>query len=338
MHTLIFIISRFLRKLPALLLSLLLLSAAVFALARCAPGDPLQAFYGDAVERMSAAEHEAARRRLGLDAPLHLQYGKWLESAAHGDFGLSLKYKRPAADVLTPLLGNTLLLGGLSYALVFLLAILLAGLCALHEGSLFDRLVCRLGALAYCTPSFWTGLLLLLLFSVKLGWLPSGGAYEPRRAGDIISRLRHLALPLATLTISHVWYYGHMLRSRLLDEARQDYVLLARAKGLSRERVVFKHCLRAAAPFIASVMAVAATHLIGGAYVVEAVFSYPGVGALAIESAKYHDYNMLLLVTLLTGAAVLLTAALAQSVSEALDPRMQAKGASAWKLSTPSNS
>ena len=334
MSTLLAFFSRFARKLPALFLCLFLLSAAVFALARSAPGDPLQAFYGDAVERMSAAEHAAARRRLGLDAPLYRQYAGWLAGAARGDFGLSLKYKRPAAEVLPPLLVNTLLLAALSYALIFFLAVLLAGLCALHEGSRFDRLLCRAGALACYTPSFWLGLLLLLVFSVKLGWLPGGGAYEPGKAADALGRLRHLALPVATLTLGHFWYYGHMIRSRLLDEARQDYVLLARAKGLSRSRVVFGHCLRAAAPFVVNLMAVAAAHLIGGAYVVEAVFSYPGLGALAIESAKYHDYNLLLLVTLLTGAAVLCTAFAAQSLAEALDPRLKAQEASAWEMPT----
>lgn len=322
---------RFARKLPALFLCLLLLSAAVFSLARCAPGDPLQSFYGDAVERMSAEEHAAARQRLGLDAPLYRQYGDWLASAARGDFGLSLKYKRPVLEVLPPLLVNTLLLGGLSYALLFVLATALAGLCALYEDSRFDRLVCRLGALACYTPSFWTGLVLLLVFSVELGWLPGGGAYEAGRSGDVVGRARHLALPLATLLLSHLWYYGHMIRNRLLDETRQDYVLLARAKGLSRRRVVFSHCLRAAAPFIVNLMAVAASHLIGGAYVVEAVFSYPGVGALAIESAKYHDYNVLLLVTLFTGAIVLLTAFAAQSVAETLDPQSKAEEAFPWK-------
>lgn len=326
--------ARFARKLPALFLCLFLLSAGVFTLARCAPGDPLQAFYGDAVERMSAAEHDEARRRLGLDAPLYRQYASWLAGAARGDFGLSLKYKRPAAEVLPPLLVNTLLLSAASYALIFLSAILLAGFCALHEDSRLDRLLCRAGALACYTPSFWLGLLLLLAFSVKLGWLPGGGAYEPGRATDALGRLRHLVLPVVTLTLGHVWYYGDMIRSRLLDEARQDYVLLARAKGLSRRRVVFGHCLRACAPFVANLMAVAAAHLIGGAYVVEAVFSYPGVGALAIESAKYHDYNLLMLVTLFTGAAVLLAALAAQSLAETLDPRLQAEEASLWEIPT----
>lgn len=310
---------------------MLLLSAAVFYASRIAPGDPLQSFYGDRVERMSAAEHRAAVERLGLDGPIYLQYGKWLAHALQGEFGISYKYKQPALDVLRSLIGNTLLLGGVAYALVFAAAIGLAMFCALYEDRWMDRLICQAGAAAYYIPSFWLGLVFILVFSVNLGWLPSGGAYELGKSADFGNRLRHMILPLAVMVLGHLWYYAALIRGKLLDETRQAYVLLAKAKGLSRFQIVRRHCLRSAAPSILSLMAISVTHILGGTYIVEAVFSYPGIGALSVESAKYHDYNLLMLIVLITGALVVLSGMLAQAVSEWLDPRMQAReGAVVW--------
>ena len=151
-----------------LVLMLLALSLAVFYISRLTPGDPLQSYYGDAVQSMSSAELDAARRRLGLDGPIWEQYQRWAGNVLDGDFGMSLKYKRPVVDVVLPLLGNTLLLGGLAYALVFVLAIALALLCARFEHSALDRLICRVGTTAYYVPAFWLGVLLMLVFSVNL--------------------------------------------------------------------------------------------------------------------------------------------------------------------------
>ena len=311
------------RKIGAFFFFMLLLSVFVFTLSRLAPGDPLQSFYGDRVEHMSMVEQQAARERLGLDAPLPVQYGKWLSNALQGDFGISFKYRQPAIDILGALLGNTLLLGITAYFLVFLLAILLAVFCALHEDSWADQSICKLGTIVYYLPTFWLGLLLILVFSVNLHWLPSGGAYDVGHAGDMFNRLQHMVLPLTVMVTSHLWYYAYMIRNKLLDEVRQDYVLLAKIKGLTRRQIVWRHCLRNVAPSIISIMAISVTHVLGGTYVVEAVFSYPGIGALSIESAKYHDYNVLMLVVLVTGAFVILSSLLAQTVNEYIDPRMQ---------------
>ena len=312
------------RKIMAFLFFMLLLSAFVFTLSRLAPGDPLQSFYGDRVEHMSMVEQQEARARLGLDASLPVQYAKWLGNALQGDFGISFKYRQPAINILGALLGNTLLLGFSAYLLVFLLAILLAVFCALHEDSWADQIICKLGTIVYYLPTFWLGLLLLLLFSVNLQWLPSGGAYDVGQAENMRNRLQHMVLPLTVMVTSHLWYYAYMIRNKLLDEARQDYVLLAKVKGLTRPQIVWRHCLRNVAPSIISIMAISVTHVLGGTYVVEAVFSYPGIGALSIESAKYHDYNVLMLVVLLTGAVVILSSLLAQAINECIDPRMQA--------------
>ena len=280
---------------------------------------------------MTSEELSAARTRLGLDAPLATQYVRWIGNAFHGDFGLSLKYKKPAMDVVSPLIGNTLILGFTSYLLVFLLATLLAVACALHEDSLPDRLICKIGTAIYYLPSFWLGVVLILIFSIHLKWFPSSGAYDIGRAGDILNRLRHIVLPLLVMVVSHLWYYAYMIRGKLLDELRQDYVLLAKGKGLTNRQIVWKHCLRNVAPTIVSIMAISIPHVLSGTYIAEAVFNYPGIGALSIESAKYHDYNLLMLLVLITGALVILSSMAAQTVNEVIDPRMKETGVSAWQ-------
>lgn len=313
-----------------LLVSMVFLSIAVFYMARLAPGDPLQSFYGDALELMTQAEKDAARTRLGLDRDIIVQYGYWLESAVQGDFGLSFKYKRPALDVISQLIGNTLLLGLTAYIAVFVLATILAVFCALYEDRWVDKIICQLGTAAYYVPAFWLGVVLVLIFSVNLGWLPSSGAYDVGRENDWGNRLSHLILPLTVMITSHLWYYAYMIRNKLLDEVRKDYVLLAKAKGCSSAEIVWKHCLRNVAPTIVSIMAISIPHVTGGTVVVEAVFNYPGIGNLAVESAKYHDYNLLMLDILITGFVVFVGSLVAQTINEEIDPRMQEMEAIKW--------
>ncbi len=307
-----------------------ILSVVVFVLARLAPGDPLQSFYGDALENMTQAEKDAARVRLGLDSGMGVQYIRWLTGVFRGDFGLSFKYKMPVMKVIRPLIGNTLTLGLLAYFLVFSLAIVLAVICALHEDSLLDRAICRIGTLIYYIPGFWLGVVLVLVFSVNLGWLPSSGAYDVGMEHDLMNRLKHMILPLAVMVATHLWYYGYMIRNKLLDEIRKDYVLLARSKGCSPSEIVIRHCLRNVAPTIISIMAISVPHITGGTVIVESVFNYPGIGNLAVESAKYHDYNLLMVDVLITGALVIFSGYVAQTINEEIDPRMKNMEAIKW--------
>ncbi len=139
--------------------------------------------------------------------------------------------------------------------------------------------------------------------------------------GNIGNRVQqHLILPLIVMITSHLWYYAYMIRNKLLDEVRKDYVLFAKAKGCTGREIVWKHCLRNVAPTIVSIMAISIPHVTGGTVVVEAVFNYPGIGNLAVESAKYHDYNLLMVTVLLTGMAVFAGSFLAQTVNEEIDP------------------
>lgn len=308
------------------MVTMFLLSAAVFYISSYAPGDPLQAFYGERIERMSSEELAAARQRLGLDGPVYVRYASWLYLALHGEFGMSLLYREPAVDVIRDYAGNTLILGTVSYVLVFLLAVVLALVCVLHEDTWIDTVICKAGTILYYIPAFWLGLLLILVFNVNAGWLPGSGAYDPGRSGDIVNRIEHLILPGIVMISSHVWYYAYIIRNKMLQEARQEYVFLAKIKGLRRWQVACRHCLRNTAPTIVSIMAISVNHILGGTYVIEAVFSYPGIGAIAVESAKGHDYNLLMLIVMVTGMFVILSGLAAQAVNERLDGRMKANG------------
>ncbi len=311
------------------LISVLVLSVLVFTLSRLAPGDPLYAYYGERVEKMSVEEQDQARERLGLQAPLFTQYVRWLQRAVHGDFGISYQYKTDVKEVIAAGIVNTLLLGGLGFVLIFALALFLGLFCAWREDRLADRIVCRIGTVTSCIPEFWLSLLLLLIFSVWLDWLPSSGAYAAGGGGSLPDRAAHLVLPLSVVVLGHLWYYAFQVRNRLLEEVRADYVLLARMKGLSGRRVLYRHCLRGALPSYLSMMAIALPHILGGTYVVETVFSYPGIGKLAYESARYQDYNLLMVVSLLTGTLVILCNLTARLVNERIDPRMGVRSVSA---------
>ena len=315
------------KKILVFFLSVLLLSIAVFYISRLAPGDPLVSYYGDRVEKMTPEEREWAEGKLGLNDPITVQYIRWLDSAFHGDFGISYKYKMDVVEVIGSRIGNTLILGGGGFLLIFAASMLLGVLCAWHEDRLLDRAICKIGTISSCLPEFWLSLVLILIFSVTLRWLPSSGAYTIGKSGDIGDRITHLILPLTVVVLGHLWYYANMIRNKILEEVRADYVLLAKSKGLTKRSVMFRHCLRNVIPSYLSIMAIAVPHILGGTYVVETVFSYPGIGTLSYESARYQDYNLLMLLCLLSGILVILCNIIAQIINEQIDPRIKTQDA-----------
>lgn len=313
----------YIKKILIFIISILLLSIIVFYISRLAPGDPLEAYYGDRVEKMSTLERQWAEKKLGLDEPIHIQYIRWLENVLKGDFGISYKYKTAATEVIGSRLVNTMLLGGVGFVIIFVLSLLLGVFCAWNEDKFIDRAICKTGTIINCVPEFWLSLMLILIFSVNLRLLPAGGAYSPGYKDHMADRLIHLILPMTVVVVNHLWYYAYLVRNKLLDELRAEYVLTAKAKGLGKTAVIWKHCVRNVMPAYLSIMAISVPHIMGGTYIVEAVFSYPGIGTLAYESARYQDYNMLMLVCLLSGAVVILCNMLAQIINERIDPGLR---------------
>ncbi len=312
------------KKALIFLASVFVLSIAVFYISRLAPGDPLMSYYGERIEKMSVAEKDAAREKLGLNDPIHVQYVRWLQNAAKGDFGISYKYKQDVLIVIDQRIGNTLILGGIGFVLTFLGALGLGVLCAWHEDKWPDRLLCKGGTMLSCIPEFWLALVLILVFSVLLHVFPSSGAYCVGRKNDYLDRLHHLVLPMIIVVLEHLWYYAYMIRNKLLEETRADYVLLGKSKGLTKKQIMFGHCLRNIMPSYISIMAISVPHVLGGTYIVEKVFSYPGIGTLSFESAQYHDYNLLMVLCMMTGIVVIFCNILGQIINEHIDPRIKA--------------
>ena len=313
----------YLKKLLIFLVSILALSILVFFISRMTPTDPLQSYYGERTEKMSVEEKDRARERLGLNDPIVVQYGKWVQNAFRGEFGISFKYKQDVKIVIEKRIVNTLVLGGIGFILTFVGAILLGVLCATHENSLLDRAISTIGTITSCIPEFWFSLLLIFVFSVIWHVLPSSGAYSVGKEGDLLDRIRHLIMPMIVVIFEHLWYYAYMVRNKLLEEVRSDYVSLFKSVGINRRRIVFGHCLKNIMPTIVSIMAISVPHIIGGTYIVESVFSYPGIGTLAYESARYKDYNLLMVVSLLSGIIVIVCNMAAQILNERIDPRIR---------------
>ena len=311
------------KKLLIFVVSIFLLSVIVFYIARLAPGDPLVSYYGERAEKMTAGERAWAEEKLGLHESITVQYGKWLGRAVCGDFGISYKYKMDVLEVIEGRVGNTLLLGGVGFVLIFVLALLLGIWCAWNEERLIDRAICKIGTVTSCIPEFWLSLVLILIFAVELKVLPSSGAYTIGNENDLGDRILHLILPMTVVVLGHLWYYAYLIRNKLLEEVRADYVLLAKSKGVTGKSVMFRHCVRNIIPTYLSIMAISVPHILGGTYIIEMVFSYPGIGTLSYESARYQDYNLLMVICLLSGALVILCNMIAQTINERIDPRMK---------------
>ena len=211
-----------LRTVLTLALSLFLLSLLVFVIAHYAPGDPLRAYFGDRVEKMSVDERAWAEAKLGLDRPVLTQYGIWLQNALHGDFGISYKYKMDVLEVIRTRLPYTLRLGGVGFVLLFVLSLGVGVLCARHEDSLLDRILCRVGTVMSCVPEFWLSLVLILLFAVELRWLPSSGAYSVGGDGGFADRAVHLILPVTVNGLiektNRIMRYDQSLMEIISDE------------------------------------------------------------------------------------------------------------------------
>ena len=307
------------RVLEAVLV-LLGMSLLIYLLLGLMPGDPIDLLAsGDP----NVTSEDVARLKAvyGLDRPLLERYGHWLAGAVRGDFGYSRLHARPVLEVLLPRLGNTCLLMGLSFALALIIALPAGILAAVRPRSALDYGLNLVAFAGISMPSFWLALLLILLFSVQLGWLPASGVTSVG-ADSVKERLIHLILPVLTLTILTVGSVLRFTRSAMLETLRQDYVRTAYAKGLGTGGVVLRHALRNAMIPIVTVIALHFGALFSGALIVETMFAYLGMGKLIYDSIIGNDFNVAL-VGLLFATLLTLASNLGADVVYAwLDPRI----------------
>jgi len=274
------------------------------------PGDPVLLYTG----RLSSREvQERTRHQLGLDQPIYIQYAKYLGRLMQGDLGTSFKFRVDVIDLLKDRVPNSLKLGAFSLFLAYLIAIPFGVLAAIKQGGIIDILATIVISIGMSIPIFWLGLMLVLFFSVKLGWFPVAG-YES---------WRHLVLPIVTLAVVQVSFIMRMVRSSMIEELRQDYVRTARAKGLKQNTVIIRHAFRNSLIPIISLFGMQIGWLVAGAVVIEMVFVWPGVGKLIVDSITRSDYPVVQGVLLVLGLTVILGNLVADILYGIADPRIR---------------
>lgn len=291
-----------------------------FALLNLAPGDPVTYILGDASNPQLVAQ---IRERLGLDAPLHVRFLTYVDGVIHGQLGRSIIYGRPVADMISSRVGATLLLFFSQFILSSVLGITLGTLAAYKKGSLLDKLVMAISISGYSVPVFWSGQLLLLLFALRLGWFPVFGMRSLGSSlNPILDVAWHLVLPTLTLALLFSALIARLTRAAMVEALEEDYIITARAKGLS-ERKVLRHALRNALLPVATILALNIGQAMAGAVLTETVYSWPGLGRLMYDGITSHDYPLVLGLFLVISLMVILANLLADVVYSRLDPRIR---------------
>jgi peptide/nickel transport system permease protein len=311
-------VSYVLRRLWQLVPVLIVSSAIVFALMRMVPGDPVLMMVG---ESASAETQATVRRQLGLDQPLPVQYLIWANRVLRGDFGNSYFSKLPVADLVASAAPATAELAVVSLVLALIVALPLGILSALHQGSRFNFAVTAYTGLALGVPNFWLGILLILLFTLALGWLPPGGRIDPFQNPSL--GLKTLILPAATLSVHMSAVFARFITTAMLDVLHEDYVRTARAKGLAEHAVVVGHALRAALIPVVTVVGLQFGRLLGGTVVVESIFAWPGLGRMMIDAVGQRDYPLVQATLLLMVVVFVVINLLMDLLYGLLDPRIR---------------
>lgn len=304
------------------------IATITFFVIHLAPGDPMDMFLEPRLRRQMDPEAiELLRQRFGLDQPIHVQFGKWLASVAQGDLGESFRYRRPVTSLIAERIPYTLQLAVLALMFDALIGIALGIYSAVKQYSVADRAV-TIGSLAiYSVPGFWLAIMLVMVFSVNLGWFPISQTrsldYDLLSTwGKIGDRLWHLVLPVFVLGVGMAAGTARYMRNRLLEVLSEEYILAARARGLRERTVILRHALRNALIPILTIYGMSLPFLLGGAVLIENVFAWPGMGLLATEAVGARDYPVILATSMMAAVLVIFGNLLADVTYSIVDPRI----------------
>ncbi|MEP2639851.1 ABC transporter permease [Roseobacter sp.] len=318
----IYALRRLLQAVPVVVL----IMVATFLLLKLAPGDTVDALVGD-MGGADAAFIERLRIEYGLDQPVLVQLWRYMVKLASFDFGWSFVYEQPVAEVLMDRLGTTLLLMATSLSIAFCLGIVLGAIAARRAYSLTDNLISVLGLVFYATPSFFLSLMLMLIFSVHLGWLPVGGiktiAAFHTGWDHVWDLARHLVMPTAALSLIYLAFYLRLMRAAVIEVADLDYVRTARAKGARETRLMVHHIMRNALLPVVTLLGLQFSTVLGGSIVVETIFTLPGLGQLAYQSVVQRDMNTLMGIIFLCSIIVVVVNFLTDLLYARLDSRIE---------------
>lgn len=285
-------------------------SVATFAMIHLVPGDPVEIMLRD---RATPEQVIQLRNQLGLDEPLYVQYWEYVSKAVRGDFGESIRSGQPVLQEIASRLGPTVELALGAMAIAIILGVSMGVFAATSKSSAADFAIMSISLAGFSLPIFWSGILLILLFGLTLGWLPVAGA----------GGLSALILPAVTLALPSAAVLARLTRSSMLEILGQDYIRTARAKGLTEDEVVYKHALQNAFIPVLTIIGLQFGFLLGGAVIVESVFARPGIGSLAVEAILTRDFPVLQGVVLLAGIVFVLVNLLVDILYTFLDPRIE---------------
>ncbi|MDJ0649778.1 MAG: ABC transporter permease [Xenococcaceae cyanobacterium MO_188.B19] len=313
-----YLIKRLLISLP----TLIVISIIIFTILAIAPGDPLGEFASNPA--ITAEIRDNIRKSLGLDQPIYIRYVKWLWSFLKGDMGYSFTSRSPVFDLLIQRLSTTLWVVGSAYILSLMIAFPLGIISALKRYSVQDQIITTLAFIGFSIPPFFTGLLLIIIFSVQLNWFPFiyDSTLIVKDWSSLITQIKQSMMPIAVLALYQSAMLMRFIRSSVLAELNQEYIKTALAKGLSRWAVLRKHILRNAMIPIVTLIALDVPSIFTGALVTEQVFRVPGIGALLIDSIYRSDTPVIMAITFIYGILIVLFNLVADILYSILDPRV----------------
>jgi peptide/nickel transport system permease protein len=314
------------KRLLLMLLTLFVLATMTFILFRIAPGDPVGSMISAS---LNPGARESLMRSFGLDKPIHIQYLLYIKNLLHGDMGQSFYYRLPVTEVLRPKLLNTVILVGPATLLALTLGVLVGALIAARRAGRLDLIATVLSLAIKAMPPFWTSMIALVVFSYTLNWFPSAGLRSPGHAADSIldkflnpDFLHHLALPMTILILHFLAQPLLTMRNSMLDVHGEDFIEMARAKGVGERRVIYHHWIRNALLPVVSIVPVMIGGVVGGQVLVETVFSWPGIGRELVTAVNGSDYPVAQASFLMIGAVTIGLNFLADIAYAVLDPRV----------------
>jgi peptide/nickel transport system permease protein len=315
------------KRLLLMILTLFVLMTLTFILFRIAPGDPVGSMVSVS---LNPGARESLMRSFGLDKPLYIQYLLYVKNLLRGDMGQSFYYRLPVAEVLRPKLVNTVLLVGPATILALVLGVLIGALTAARRAGRLDLSATVFSLAIKAMPPFWTGMIALVVFSYTLNWFPSAGLRSPGHAADSMPEkflnpdfLHHLALPMTILTVHFLAQPLLTMRNSMLDVHGEDFIDMARAKGIGERHVVYRHWIRNALLPVASIIPVMIGAVVGGQVLVETVFSWPGLGREMVTAVNGSDYPVAQASFLMIGAVTIGMNFVADIAYAILDPRVR---------------
>ncbi len=298
---------------------LLGLSLIMFGLVHIAPGDPIQSMISP--DNTDPAFIEQARKNYGLDKPLPIQYAIYIGKLVRGDFGRAITFNgKPVLELIKERAGATIILQIVSLAIALLIAIPLGVLSATKQYSLLDNTTTVGAFIGLALPNFWIALLLQFYLSVKLGWLPAISTDVNNAA--LLGKVKYSVMPVAVLAFPSIAYFARFMRSAMLEVINQDYMTMARAKGLTDRKVLYRHGFRNALIPMITVTGLQVSRILGGSVIIEKIFAWPGLGSLAYDAITQRDYPVILGVTIIAGAFVIMVNLIVDLLYVVVDPRV----------------